>query len=169
MDEIIEKKKRSIQKLQNEMIEDLKQGNFERKWNGLATVYSGCTTPAEESLPNLMTASRLSEVIEEEKACDWNSSLTYEEKGGLDPPEYIEKTRITDITREENIDKTNLLWEERCGLDTPAELAEIAAEKEAYEEDILLTYEEKGGLDPPEYIVKSATNNSRRETRDNHK
>ena len=37
-------------------------------------------------------------------------------------------------------------------VDTPAKLAEVAAEEEAREEDALLTYEEKGGLDPPDYV-----------------
>ena len=60
------------------------------------------------------------------------------------------------------------MWEERGGLDTPAQLAEVAAEEEADEEDALLTYERKGGLDPPDYIALASPNISRHETRNNH-
>ena len=37
-------------------------------------------------------------------------------------------------------------------VDTPAKLAEVAAEEEAREEDALLMYEKNGGLDPPGYV-----------------
>ena len=134
----------------------------------MSSIYSGYTHPTEAGLPNLETAAQLTEVIEEEKARDWDASLIYEENGGLDPPDYIEQTQLTEITKEENADEANLLWEERGGLDTPAQLAEVAAEEEADEEDALLTYERKGGLDPPEYIALASTNISRHETRNNH-